>query len=722
MQQRFGRVAAAAWPRRALRLLAPAPLSACTASTHVERGVAVTVWAVRFTATTSSNRDRLAPDPSESIARPHLDYEYAKENASSTHYGASPETEEVIPNPAARTLAFTLALAVANGNSRVAQRAFLQLESVVADPANGLIDALRLLVEVDTIVGLMRLLASNSLEMSGTLTADKVESILDTCLLLLENAGASVPADVSHLLLERASHQSFDILKSLWSNIVAGAAKLNHPEGNTKCQAPLLPLETYNLVLQVCAQNGASSLADSVFGLLKEAAFVSAEANADGEFGSAGIATLQPNEISYLSVIKAHLNSDSKSRIKKALSIFQQMTIQASPSPTLPIFNVLIHASAKQGDFETAYVLLDSLMPAAGLMPDKYTYNSLLDAHAKYSDAVGAQKILETWRKAVFDRASDSAATQLEPPMVVTYNTLMNMIAKGDSDTAFDDAQALLETMTQGGIGVNTITVTAYMDVFKRRGDYRSCAEAFELFESRFGIRKFTAGYNVLLSCAGWVKDTAQMRAVYDEMLANGCRPSIVTFKILVSAHAACMDIQGMQFWIHEISRRGFSLELGMVESLAHTALSKGKLEKGTLVYPLVQQELRIAQGTQRPFRSSKLSNSILEAALHDAFVVGRDEAGSVGRTKAVSNIVEVLDVVQFQQLFTGAEQRPNAYTLKLLLNALDFVHDYESCDSEESRKVAGIIYRVLESCVKKSQGLSEELKMRALTSLQMMK
>ncbi|KAJ3298104.1 hypothetical protein HDU79_000506 [Rhizoclosmatium sp. JEL0117] len=572
-------------------------------------------------------------------------------------------------------LSTSLRFAVENENKQIASKAFSQLLQLNAlKPKDAAL-------EPDLLKKMIALFASNTIGDRPVHQLEETLRLLENILSLLPPSETSEPELKPYLeLLNRLD--KVDKFSSTWTHIVESA----QDSGFT---APQLSLDIYNQALDIFGRHGLSQSANEVFGLLIKAS--TPVPLASGEFTQP--MTAPPNDDSYFNLMSSHL-SRAKPDLTGALVHFEQMTINASPPPTLPIFNLLIQAAGKLRDFATVKLLMDMLEPA-GLLPNHITYNILIDAYAKAGDVENARKVLEEWNEAVQERNSNSTKKRLVPPTTVTFNTLMSMCAKQNGTP--EEAQFLLKAMLQT-VGVNKLTATAYMDVFKRRGDYAACREAFEMFETELGVPKFTEGYNVLLSCYGYTKNLDEMDRIYQEMLKT-CRPTFITFRILVSACAAKLDVARLERWIKEMNNWDYDPDEMMLETVFRAIISDAKLSTGSkTVMEFVNKYLQ-----NQEIKNVRLANVVLEAHIHDYLVL----------CSGPFDLSEVLQRSKFDT-YLFATRKPNLYTLKALLDAVEIGLAREGgvIEKEETAKT------LVKICEKGNVSVQQEQMTRVMNGL----
>ncbi|KAI8824652.1 hypothetical protein BJ741DRAFT_633316, partial [Chytriomyces cf. hyalinus JEL632] len=582
----------------------------------------------------------------------------------------------------------TLKLAVANGNMNIAQRALAHLMD------NGKVDA----IEAGLLFGFIRLVgglnssstpseyrplnASNARHPSNT-----SEDTIDTCLHLLRthHPTASMPPDIVHMLLERSlgndDLQQFD---TLWATCKAASDA-----------SPLLANNTYVMIMEAYSRRGLLENVIEVFDCFKSAA---AESAVIAKQTKTRPVTKPLDDTAYFILIDAHLKNESQPNLNAALDIFHKMATTANPSPTLPIFNRLINATAFKGDFDTANLLF-GMLKSANLRPDHNTYNALIDAYANADDEVNMQKVLLEWREDVLGRTRTAVrgGSKLRPPTMIYCNTLMSVLAKSNSPSGPEDADAILKIMTQhGGCGINQITVISYLCVFKRRGLYTKVRDMFYSFEKVYGVPPSTDAYNVLLACYAHSRSTAKMSQLVDEMrLQKGLHLNQRSYRILVGGFASALDIDGVLKWMKDLSdpslvaegrHEKLTLEWPMVESLAWAVVKKEKFSasKTHRVADVLNANLAVVKALNGDIaiHSTALADVHLEALIAD--VLRDDAQNRSGWSPEPFKMEELLDEAGFSA--DSPVVAPYATTLKLVVEMLEKQLKAGAFAREESR------------------------------------
>lgn len=138
-------------------------------------------------------------------------------------------------------------------------------------------------------------------------------------------------------------------------------------------------------------------------------------------------------------------------------------------------FNALIDGLCKDGQVHNAFTLLDD-MQRGGCVPDAAVYNTLIDGLRKASRAEEAGKLLQEMQSLGFE------------PDVVTYNTLIDELCKGGRT---EDASKLFEEISGKGCA-DTVTYNTLLHGLCRVGRVN---EAYKLFQEMNG--KDSSGTNV---------------------------------------------------------------------------------------------------------------------------------------------------------------------------------------------------------------------------------
>ncbi|KAJ3111506.1 hypothetical protein HK100_002661 [Physocladia obscura] len=565
------------------------------------------------------------------------------------------ETLKITPLESLKT---ALSFSIENRNQIIATKAFKQLRDLARNnPDSGASAALDSATVCKFLALFYQILADENAR------KEDIFQLLDMFDLAFDVAGESllIEEDVLNPFLNTLDRlDQNERFKKEWKRVVSNAA-------STGARAPRLSLQTYNTALKFFGRLGLSVEAAQTFELLKISSIpVLISDKPDPLLASYfneekyHAYTNPPDKDSYYHLISAHINAKPRN-FTAALKVLEEMTVKASPPPTAAIFTLLIHGAGKIRDFGAMAMLRDA-MTAASEYPNHFTYNAIIDSYAKAGDMENAYGAIKDWQKAVIERNSDPLVPNLSPPTQVTYNTLLSMCAKDGN--MVQDAKQLIDMMMTT-VGVSATTVTTYMDLYKRRGEYEKCREVFEMFEKKAGIRKFTAGYNVLLSCAGYIHDIDTLNALYEEMIQYGCRPSIVTFRIMAKAFAKKLDLDGLKFMVDEINHYKFEQDLVISEAIANAVVRHAQFQPIETRSSTVSALMKLLPKNWP--QSSKMSNFILEAHVQDYLQASRTPMQEIREF----NLQSFLNSMNYDSLFSP-RYKTNTYTLEILIDLLE--------------------------------------------------
>ncbi|KAK9058512.1 hypothetical protein SSX86_023354 [Deinandra increscens subsp. villosa] len=204
-----------------------------------------------------------------------------------------------------------------------------------------------------------------------------------------------------------------------------------------------------------------------------------------------------------------------------------------------------------------------SMMIAEGCYPSPKVYNSLVHAYCKSGDFAYAYKLVkETGKYGV-------------RPGHVIYNIFIGGIC-GQNEMPSLDSLSLAEMaygqMMEGGFVLNKVNVTNYAQCLCVAG-------------------KFERAYNVIQEMMknGFVPDNTglvpQARIWFDEMVANGCAPNVVTYTALIHSYLKANKIANANELFEMMLSCGCSPNVVTLTALVDGHCKVGQSEKALQIY-----------------------------------------------------------------------------------------------------------------------------------------
>lgn len=263
---------------------------------------------------------------------------------------------------------------------------------------------------------------------------------------------------------------------------------------------------------------------------------------------------VDPDVYTYTSLIDGYMRT---SDINKAEEMFRRMTFKGI-RPTLVTYNVLMHHSVMQLDVETAVSFWGRLLQA-GLQPDVYTYAIMIHGLGNDGQIDRAWKVFEAMKEQGID-IND-----------VVLTTLMGMhVKQHDNVTAIKLFQDFFENArktrqkspTPHTRNVLLNAILGHNDLLKIESFYNQFLASLDDID--------TPTKHILFSGPNVYTYTSFMRAflrhdalamvvrVYNDMVSRGIKPTIVTYAVLMLAHAYIPDPDSCCKILQELKKGGF--------------------------------------------------------------------------------------------------------------------------------------------------------------------
>ncbi|KAJ3278484.1 hypothetical protein HK104_002297, partial [Borealophlyctis nickersoniae] len=230
----------------------------------------------------------------------------------------------------------------------------------------------------------------------------------------------------------------------------------------------------------------------------------------------------------YTSVIAAHGRAGD---LKSALERYGDMLDRSIPH-THETHNAIIGAHCSVGDVSGAVAWFEKAFGGRGFTPDAMTFSPILGAYAQRGD----ERSVWEWVRVM--KGSGVAAT------AAVHSVVLPMLIKKGS---VEDARKYLDEnmwSLRGGqrrVVADAGTVVNVVTSFMERGDIGLAREWFDLFRNG-GVAPGVRGWTALLKAYAQNLDVASARAVYADMLADGCQPNEITYLVLLDLAAKTRD------------------------------------------------------------------------------------------------------------------------------------------------------------------------------------
>eukprot|EP01018_Ginkgo_biloba_P015351 Gb_40426 [translate_table: standard] len=220
--------------------------------------------------------------------------------------------------------------------------------------------------------------------------------------------------------------------------------------------------------------------------------------------------------------------------------------------PDLTVYNSLLTAAGKAGNFKLAYHIFKDLL--ANGSPDSTSYLSIAKAFTKVGDAEVACKFCRELSEqscpcnaTVLNRfiyafsVTGQTKTSLGifedmkhlkcKPDQVTYNTIIDVLGKtGQADATFRE----FSTMKELGHVPDIITYNTLINNFSRLGRLDLCLMLLQEMTGR-GIEPDLRTYTALIDSFGRMGQIEEAMKLFHEMKERGCLASIYVYRSLIN-------------------------------------------------------------------------------------------------------------------------------------------------------------------------------------------
>ncbi|KAG1375277.1 hypothetical protein G6F61_008604 [Rhizopus arrhizus] len=262
--------------------------------------------------------------------------------------------------------------------------------------------------------------------------------------------------------------------------------------------------------------------------------------------------------------------------------VLEEMPRRFQQRPSPMEYNALVAASGQHDGPERARGVMEE-MKRAGVEPNLYTYNLLLNCFKKHGELAAAETLLK-------------AMGPIEPD-AVTYNTLLQLwrqTDEGDRLFAFFrdqvkvadvytytivlDAAMAYDAPEQGQRAFEALLKqpkldTAAMNTMLRykSGDVEACLALYR----RLRCRPDQKTFNILLDACLKQGEDAQAMRVYEEMKKKRIRPDEVTYGTLIDAKKRACDLEGALELLEEMEIEPSGRILNRLVSMAKEATTE---------------------------------------------------------------------------------------------------------------------------------------------------
>nr|AVY91829.1 PPR protein [Saccharum hybrid cultivar SP80-3280] len=314
-------------------------------------------------------------------------------------------------------------------------------------------------------------------------------------------------------------------------------------------------------------------------------------------------AGLQPPAAAFEALIFAHA---SAGRHHEAVEAFSRMEGEFGCRPTTFVYNAVLRVLVASGGVVPLALALYNRMVAAGCLPNRATYNVLIDGLCKRGTAVDALKLFdEMLQRGITPNvkthtillSSMCNAGQLKeaenllhsmedkgcPPDEVTYNAFLSGLCKaGRVDEAIERLEALRRT---GTFVLGLKGFSCLIDGLFLAGRYE---EGFQCYMEVLEQADFSPDivlYTIMIRGCAEAGRTNDAFAFFDEMKEKGFTPDTFCYNTLLKALCDAGDLDGARSLMSEMAQNNVVLDTNTHTTMIHGLCKKQLVDEAMQVF-----------------------------------------------------------------------------------------------------------------------------------------
>ena len=337
-----------------------------------------------------------------------------------------------------------------------------------------------------------------------------------------------------------------------------------------------------------------------------------------------------PDTVSFTSVIKAWSRSASTQAAEKAEALllqFRELSMKnKNVAPDIVMYNMVLHCWAEHNSKQRnkrerprvdetgarrAETLLRRMKTTDGIGLDVYSYNIVMNAWSNSgNNQVAARRARELFKE--MKDAYHAGDFKLKPD-VITYNTVIKLIARSGIQGCVDEARSLMKEMEGEGYRINVVTCNTVMAATAKYGGRDAVQKAEDMLNEMEELYKNGNKYvrpgeitfNILLHAYAKSKNPADVekaekllnRMIERSDKNNGedtMSPSIKTFATVLDAYANTGQSE-------------------KAEALFDKMAASGKVKVNSITFNTVLNALAKSREPDAPYRAEALLNRMQE-------------------------------------------------------------------------------------------------------------
>lgn len=426
-------------------------------------------------------------------------------------------------------------------------------------------------------------------------------------------------------------------------------------------------------------------------------------------FRSMGYFGLEPNLVTYNAIIDA--GAKGEVAFETVVQFLEEMTA-AGCLPDRLTYNSLLKTCVPKGRWQLCKDLLGE-MEWKGIGRDVYTYNTYVDALCKGGRMDLARHVIDV----------EMPAKNIWPN-VVTYSTLMAGYAKAEH---FEDALNVYDQMKHLLIRLDRVSYNTLVGLYANLGWFDEAVSKFKEMEC-CGIKNDIVTYNALIEGYGRHNKYVEVRKLFDEMKARRIYPNNLTYSTLIKIYTkGRMYAEAIDVY-REFKKEGMGIDVvfysALIDALCKNGLIKSSLrlldvmtEKGShpnvVTYNSIIDAFRVGQmpalecmvdasfqANEHQIIAGKFQDQKTDDGDNDEIMkmlkqLAAENAGLTKKDKRTRQ--DKFYIVQIFQKMHEMKIKPNVVTFSAILNACSCCETFQDASKllDELRMFDSDVYGV---------------------------
>ncbi|VYS67234.1 unnamed protein product [Arabidopsis thaliana] len=233
--------------------------------------------------------------------------------------------------------------------------------------------------------------------------------------------------------------------------------------------------------------------------------------------------------------------------------------------PNTCIFNILVKHHCKNGDINSAFLVVEEMKRSGISYPNSITYSTLMDCLFAHSRSKEAVELFE-----------DMISKEGISPDPVTFNVMINGFCRAGE---VERAKKILDFMKKNGCNPNVYNYSALMNGFCKVGKIQEAKQTFDEVK-KTGLKLDTVGYTTLMNCFCRNGETDEAMKLLGEMKASRCRADTLTYNVILRGLSSEGRSEEALQMLDQWGSEGVHLNKGSYRIILNALCCNGELEK----------------------------------------------------------------------------------------------------------------------------------------------